>query len=136
MKVKHRILYFRAVTKYGPGIPKDMLRYDSAFQALDDPTLVAFPTFTVPGEGTFGGEATHARWASFGIRLEPLSGEAEYQAREIRPDRLVTYVHPMVNQHGKVDYDRLEPVTLAAYIQAKNFRTVRALAGGFDRRCA
>jgi hypothetical protein len=136
MKIKHRILYFCAVTKYGPDIPKDMLRYDSAFQALDDPTLVAFPTFTVPGEGAFGGKATHARWASFGIRLEPLSGEAEYQASQIRPGRFVTYIHPQVNRHGSVDYDRLERVSLATFLGAKNFRTVRALAGGFDGRCA
>jgi hypothetical protein len=136
MKVKHRILYFRAVPKYGPTVPKDMLRYDSAFQALDDLTLIAFPTFSVPGEGAFGGKATHARWQSFGIRLEPLSGEAEYQASQIRPDRFVTYIHPQVNQHGKADYDRLEAVSLAIFLGAKNFHTVRALAGGFDGRCA
>lgn len=42
-------------------VEPDMLRYDLAFVCPDDPTLVAFPTFS----NGYGGKVTRGRWSSF-----------------------------------------------------------------------
>lgn len=101
----------------------DMLRYDLAFCSPMDPSLIVFPVFQTK-HGKLGGRATHRRWDSFGIRLQPVP---EMEPTNI--DNWTTYRHP-VNANMSTDYAVLEPVTLRDYMKAnpsyklKNFAIV------------
>lgn len=99
--------------------PRDMLRYDLAFECIDDPGLLAFPTFKTK-TGQLGGQVTRARWSSFGVReLEsPSSRPLFYADLLLAPDRWLTFRHPRMPD-GRIAYDRLVAVPLSAFVDPK-----------------
>lgn len=121
-----KVIFMRSSSPVFPR-GKDMLRYDVAFVSRDDHTLVAFPTF----KGGGGGRCTLARWASFHLTLRAEGGTRLEQA--LAKDALAhdaekwtTYLHPRIEPDGPTDYGRLEPVTLARFLEPKrkNYRDV------------
>lgn len=103
----------------------DMLRYDTAFiQDAGDPRFVALPSWA--GDRTR--VPTFARWHSFGIVLEEIRASEE-EAAELRhsflnrPATWVIYRHPF-NGQGARDYGKLESITLATILAAKDWTEV------------
>lgn len=92
---------------------RDMLRYDQAFVNPAWPAIVVFPRWA--GRGLV---PTFDRWASNLLDLEPTT---EYTVEAVRAsaDSWITYRHPRTEPHGPLDYTRLLPVTLAAYLAAR-----------------
>jgi len=95
-------------------IPKDMLRYDTAFINPDDPTLVYFPQF-VTKFGTSGGRVTKDRWKSFGISLQLVTDQCPPLSAD-----LITFHHPPLNG-GFRDYSKLEPLKLARFLEVDHY---------------
>jgi hypothetical protein len=121
-----RVFFHKVVGYEGDlQVPKDMLRYDVAFINDAHPGVVAFPVFSVPKLGAFGGKVTHGRWHSFLYVLthHALTGE---QVRDhklsITSGGWYTYRHPsiMTVYKGPVDYGSLVRVELEAYLKARD----------------
>lgn len=123
-----RVLFYRAdrpvlrADDDPRGDARDMLRYDFAFVDPADPTLVAFPTFKNGlGDVRLDRRVTPDRWASFDVRLTrtdpPIDGTSRHA-------EWITYRHPR-DAYGRLDYGKLVPVTLAAFLDAKRAEDVR-----------
>jgi len=124
MKLKN-ISFMRLESRFGVNdkLPNlaDMLRYDVAFQSTVSPEYVAFPVFGTK-HGNLGGRITHGRWDSFGVRVKYIEDAAEQvlsQAARTKPEAWVTFRHPR-NEYGQLDYSKLAPFTLEAYLSAKD----------------
>lgn len=84
-------------------IHADMLRYDSAFHAPQDISIVAFPAWRT-SRGNSADVITTDRWRSFGLTLHKLEWE-DYPQGILRDD-WITYTSELGN---------LEPVTFAVW---------------------
>ena len=91
----------------------DMLRYDAAFINRKYPSIVLTLRVRVRNRGMHRGEATIARWSSFGYLLR--EGELPYQVLD-ESDDWITFVHARESD-GRTDYTKLEPITLRAWMQ-------------------
>ncbi len=120
MKLKRKSFYriadgLRSRGWVDVAIPPDMLRYDNAFTSDADPTVVMIPTW----QGDTIRKPTVGRWNSFCLRINPLEMvNGEKVEVNLDPEAWYTYRHPAHN------YTRLEKVTLARYLAAKDFRSL------------
>jgi len=128
MKIK-RVFFYRVVAydAIRTKIPRDMLRFDSAFVSVKHPGFVAFPVFSVPKFGDYGGKVTPERWHSFSVVLEArhLSDiEVGKNGLNLNNHGWHTYRHQsLFHDEGHkvpVDHGSLVRVELSAYLDAKD----------------
>ena len=103
----------RNVTTYfaNDDVPKDMLRYDTAFVASEKSNFVHFVSIS-GRHGALGGKPTFDRWKSFGIKL------TLHNDRPVPESSWITYRHPR-STDGPTDYSKLVPVTLGQILEGE-----------------
>jgi len=111
-----RVRFFKAITYTGRPAnviddAEDMMRYDGAFTNRVDPSVVAFITFHVGGQGLCF-SFTPDRWRSFGIALVPIL--TPYGFEELHPANFqgwLTIRHPR-DDDGRTDFECYEEITI------------------------
>ena len=119
MKLRRMVLY---KAKTLGELPKDMLRYDTAFVSDKFPGVVAFCQF----QSKFGinpGVPTTGRWQSFCVKLELLSADECLAISPSDMTKFYTYQHPVTGH--VTDYGEYEKIPLERYMEAKDWREVQ-----------
>lgn len=101
-------------------VPADMLRYDVGFVHPDHPGIVAFPTFSSRGFGTFGGKFTEARWRSFSTTISeiPRATEEHYTLVLHFNSHHATW---KTRKHPRRTYNELIEVSVEQYLDGTAF---------------
>jgi hypothetical protein len=110
---------------------QEMLKHDCAFTSVNTTifaNLIVFPRFQ-DRRGTFAGNITHARWATYHTSLYPVHSSVDDQVlKDVRlnADTWVTYQHPL-GERGQKLYNILAPFSLAIWQAANSINEVYTL---------